>query len=81
METLVCFDGTVPAITEEVEGCFSRGGRGLFEEGEEVCAAVVEEAEVGACVGEGEEEGCCVKASIILCAGSAIVIVVVCATG
>lgn len=60
METLVRFHGAVPAVAEEVEGCFAVGG--FLQEGEEVGAAGAEEAEVGACVGEGEEEGCCVEA-------------------
>lgn len=32
-------------------------------------AASVEEAEVGACVGEGEEEGCCVEAVAFIIIG------------
>lgn len=67
MEALVRFHGAIPAVAEEIEGRFAVGG--LLEEGEEVRAAGAEEAEVGACVGEGEEEGCCVEAVVAVVIG------------
>lgn len=42
MKALVRFHGAVPAVTEEVEGCFAVGG--FLQEGEEVCATGTEEA-------------------------------------
>ena len=68
MEALVCFHGAVPAIAQKVQGCFVVGG--FLKEGEEVCAAGAEEAKVGTCVWEGEEEGCCVEAVVTAAVGS-----------
>jgi hypothetical protein len=62
MEALVRFHGAVPAVAEEVERSFMVGG--FLQEGEKACTAGAEKAEVRACVGEGEEKGCCVEAVV-----------------